>query len=235
MPMEARRGRGDQPRLVVSAAASMTGALEACSPQFEGAGVRLSFGGSDELAAQIRQGVKPDVYVAANTKLPEELNQEGRLEKPVEFVSNALVVAVPKDSRIGSVEDLAKQGVTLAIGSESVPIGSYTREVLSRLPRAVADAILTNVRSNEPNVNGVIGKLAQGAADAGFVYETDVNATGGQLRSIPLRAGLQPAVVYAAGVVNGAKQPELGERYVDGLVSGTCHEALQDAGFGPLR
>jgi molybdate transport system substrate-binding protein len=60
---------GEQrPRLVVSAAASLTDALTACSRDFEAADVRLSFGGSDELAAQIRQGVKPDVYAAANTR-----------------------------------------------------------------------------------------------------------------------------------------------------------------------
>ena len=64
----------DSARLVVSAAASMTEALEACAPEFdgdEGVDVRLSFAGSDELAAQIRQGVKPDVYAAANTRLPD--------------------------------------------------------------------------------------------------------------------------------------------------------------------
>ena len=41
--------------------------------------MRLSFAGSDELAAQIRQGVKPDVYAAANTKLPDALHEKGLL------------------------------------------------------------------------------------------------------------------------------------------------------------
>ena len=50
----------------------MTEALTNCARDFEGATVRLSFAGSDELAAQIRRGVKPDVYAAANTALPED-------------------------------------------------------------------------------------------------------------------------------------------------------------------
>ena len=61
--------------------------------------MRLSFAGSDELAAQIHQGVKPDVYAAANTKLPDALHEEGLLEQPVEFATNEFVLAVPKDSR----------------------------------------------------------------------------------------------------------------------------------------
>ena len=51
-----------------------------------------------------------------------------------------------------------------------MPIGAYTREVLGRLGRAERAAILANVRSNEPDVAGVVGKLTQGAVDAGFVY-----------------------------------------------------------------
>ena len=57
--------------------------------------MRASFAGSDELAAQIRQGVKPDVFASANTKLPDELFEEGLVEKPVVFAANELVLAVP--------------------------------------------------------------------------------------------------------------------------------------------
>jgi molybdate transport system substrate-binding protein len=220
------------PRLVVSAASSMTEALTACSPDFSAADVRLSFAGSDELAAQIRQGVKPDVYAAANTRLPDELNKEGLLSRPVEFATNELVIAVPKDPEVQSVDDLARDGVKLAIGSESVPIGSYTREVLARLPKAEADAILANVRSNEPDVKGIVGKLTQGAVDAGFVYVTDVNAAGDELRAVKLPADLEPDVTYAAGVVKGAKQPDQAREFVNGLTDGGCADALEQAGFG---
>jgi molybdate transport system substrate-binding protein len=225
-------GNDDDPRLVVSAASSMTEALTTCSQDFSGADVRLSFAGSDELAAQIRQGVKPDVYAAANTKLPEELNKEGLLSKPTEFATNELVIAVPKDSEIQSVDGLARDGVKLAIGSESVPIGSYTREVLGRLPKAEADAILANVRSNEPDVKGIVGKLTQGAVDAGFVYVTDVNAAGDKLKAVKLPADLEPDVTYDAGVVKGAKQPDQAREFVAGLTDGGCADALQQAGFG---
>ena len=72
------------------------------------------------------------------------------------------------------VEDLAEPGVELAIGAESVPVGAYTRDVLAGCRTASQKKILANVRSEEPDVKGVVGKLTQGAADAGFVYVTDV-------------------------------------------------------------
>jgi molybdate transport system substrate-binding protein len=230
---EATAGDGDRPRLVVSAAASMTEALEECGPEFADATVRLQVAGSDELAAQIRQGVKPDVYAAANMTLPEELNEEGLLKGPLEFATNELVLAVPRDSNIRSIEELSGKDVKIAIGAEDVPIGSYTRETLAKLPAGQEQAILDNVRSNEPDVKGIVGKVTQGAADAGFVYVTDVNATGGELAAIELPAELQPTVTYGAGVVDGAEQPGEAQTFVDQLANGPCADALQEAGFGP--
>src|SRR4051812_17907490 len=228
-------GSSGPTRLVVSAASSMTRAIEECAPKFgkaENAEVKMSFAGSDELAAQIQQGAKVDVYAAANTKLPDQLHSDGRLGEPVEFATNELVLAVPKDSDIASVEDLTKEGTKIAIGSESVPIGSYTRDTLAKLPPDEEKAILANVRSNEPDVKGIVGKLTQGAADAGFVYVTDVDATGGDLKAIRLPAQLEPRVTYGAGVVSKAKQPKLAKTFVAGLTQGACADSLKKAGFG---
>jgi molybdate transport system substrate-binding protein len=214
-------GGGDD-QLVVSAASSLTGPLTDCS----GDNVKLSFGGSDELAAQIRQGVKPDVYAAANTKLPDQLASEDLVEKPVVFATNELVIAIPEGSDVRRIEDLAKPGVKLAIGAETVPVGSYTRQVLERLPAGEREKILANVRSEEPDVKGVVGKLTQDAADAGFVYKTDL-VDG--LNAVALPADLRPVGEYGAAVV---KPSDAAQEYLDGLTEGKCADALRSAGFG---
>jgi molybdate transport system substrate-binding protein len=229
-------GGSEPTRLVVSAASSMTTALEECARRFgdrENADVKLSFGGSDELAAQIRQHAPVDVYAAANTKLPDQLYSDDLLDQPVAFATNEFVLAVPKDSDIGSIEDLTDPGTKVVIGSQSVPIGTYTRETLAKLPPAQKKSILANVVSEEPDVKGIVGKLTLGAADAGFVYVTDVNATDGELEAIELPPYLEPQVEYGAGVVSMSEQPELAQRFVDGLTEGECADALQAAGFGP--
>ena len=227
-------GDARKPRLVVSAASSLTEALTACSSDFEDADVRLQFAGSDELATQIRRGVKPDVFAAANTKLPDELRSEGLLDEPVVFATNELVLAVPANSnRVRSVNDLTTSGTKVAIGSESVPVGSYTRDLLARLPARERNEILANVRSEEPDVKGVVGKLTQRAVDGGFVYESDVAATKGKLKAIHLAERLRPSVAYGAGVVTGTERGEAARRYVQELVSGECADELRQAGFDP--
>jgi molybdate transport system substrate-binding protein len=222
-----------KPRLVVSAASSLKEALTACSRDFADADVKLQFAGSDALAAQIRQGAPVDVFASADTALPEQLAKAGELEQPVTFASNTLVLAVPADGGdVTGLGDLARPGTRIAIGAEGVPVGDYTRKALAQLGPARSKAILANVRSNEPDVKGIVGKLTQGAVDAGFVYASDVDAAGGALKAIELPPGLDTKATYGAGVVKGSDQPDAAESYVDDLLSGPCHKALADAGFG---
>ena len=227
-------GGGAKPALTVSAAASLKQAFTQYGKQFPDANTKFSFAGSDELAAQIQQGVKPDVYAAANTKLPDQLFQKGLVEKPTVFAGNELVLAVPASgSKVSSIDDLRKKGVTIAIGEKDVPVGSYTQTVLGKLPADQRKAILANVRSEEPDVSGITGKLTQGAVDAGFLYISDVRATDGKLKAISLPNDLQPQVAYGVAVVKGAKHPQQAQRFIAGLLNGAGRQQLRNAGFEP--
>ncbi|HEU4702997.1 MAG TPA: molybdate ABC transporter substrate-binding protein [Conexibacter sp.] len=218
--------------LIVSAASSLADAFPAYARSRDGT-VRFQFAGSDELAAQIRQGVKPDVFAAASPSFPQQLHEEGLVGRPVAFATNQLVLAVPmRSDKVVRLADLARPGTTIAIGSASVPIGSYTREVLGRLAPARARAILANVRSEEPDVKGIVGKLTQGAVDAGIVYQSDVQAALGRLRGIALPAHLRPQVVYEAAVVTGAPHPGRARAFLAGLLGADAQSALKKAGFG---
>ena len=222
-------GGGGDAQLKVSAASSLKKALPAYEPK-----ASYSFAGSDQLAAQIRGGAKPDVFAAANTKLPAALFAAGLVEKPVVFAGNRMVIAVPAgSSKVNSVQDLAKPGTTIALGAPAVPAGAYARQVIGRLSPATQRRILANVRSNEPDVAGVVGKLSQGAVDAGLVYVTDVVGAGGTLKAVELPAALQPKVAYAAAVVKGTKHESKAAAYLHGLLNGKGAAALKTAGFEP--
>ncbi len=224
----------DSSAIVVSAAASLQQAFTDYGKDFDGAQPRFSFAGSDELAAQIRQGVKPDVFAAANTKLPDALHTAGLMGKPTVFAGNRLVLAVPaKSPKVTSLAGVERPGVKLAIGSPTVPIGTYTRKVLDRLPAGPRKQVLANVRSQEPDVKGIVGKLTQGGVDAGFVYITDVKASKGALTAIELPKNLKPSAAYGVAVVEGAKHPGAAKRFIAGLIDGRGQSALRAAGFEP--
>lgn len=227
-------GGSDQRQLTVFAASSLQEPFTGYAASFAKADIRQSFSGSDQLAAQVRQGAMPDVFASASTDYPDQLYYEGLVDKPRVFAGNRLVIAVPANSPISSLSDLAKTGTVLVIGDTAVPVGSYTRQVLDRLPSQERRAILANVQSEEPDVTSIVGKLDQGAADAGFVYGSDVTAAGGELRALRIPSRLQPEVAYSVAIVKGAHDPELAKRFVEGLFGqGAGAKQMRQAGFLP--
>ncbi len=112
-------------------------------------------------------------------------------------------------------------------------MGAYTQTVLGELGASQRTAVLANVKDREPDVTGIVGKLTEGAVDAGFMYITDVAATGGRLKAIPLPAGLEPQVAYGVAVVKGTAHPGQARAFVQGLLHGDGRADLLAAGFRP--
>ncbi|HET7572593.1 MAG TPA: molybdate ABC transporter substrate-binding protein [Gaiellaceae bacterium] len=222
----ATRSSSTTPRLTVFAAASLTDVL----PRID-ATARYSFGGSNALAAQIRQGLPADVFASANTALPERLFREGRVERPVVFTANALVLIARKGNpeRLHGVRDLRRPGLRLAVGAAGVPVGDYTRTVLGRLglARLVAGA------SQETDVREVLAKVALGELDAGFVYATDAKSVQGKVAVLALPRSSQPTVRYAAAVVKASGNRAAAERWVARLRGARAQRQLRAAGFLP--
>jgi molybdate transport system substrate-binding protein len=219
-------GGGDDARLTIYAAASLTEVFEGLEPD-----ARFNFAGSDELATQLRDGAKADLYAAASPKYPAELHGAGIVERPRVFATNRLVLVVPKDNpaSIDSVDDLLERDVKLIVGADGVPIGDYTRAVLHKLGRS---QVLERVVSEEDDVKGVVGKVALGEADAGFVYATDVKPVADDVRALELPAGGQTVIRYPIALVAGSERRPEAERFLGRLLGAEGRRALQAAGFG---
>ena len=211
--------------LTVFAAASLTNVM----PQID-SHQQYSFAGSNALAAQIRQGAPADVFASANTAIPQQLYDQGLVERPVLFTRNALILIVPKTNpaRIRSVFDLRRDGVKLVVAAPGVPVGDYTRIVLHNL--ALDDA-LHNVVSNESDVREVLAKVALGEADAGFVYTTDARTVRGKVATVGIRWSAQPIVQYAVAVVRSSPHIAAARSFVAKLLRPWAQSKLRGAGF----
>lgn len=219
------RPAGDGP--IVLAAASLTEVL----PRLEPRG-RYAFAGSNQLAQQVRLGAPFDVFLSASPVYTQELFREGLVNKPVAFATNSLVLIVPRSNpqRIRTVYDLAKRPkVRLVVAGPRVPIGLYTREVLKRLGLL---KVLRRAVSLEPDVKGIVGKVALGEADAGFVYRTDVRPVAGRAKAIALPSKSQPTVRYEAAIATRPESLESAQAFVIALLSTEGRTTLRQAGFG---
>ena len=194
--------------------------------------LRYTFAGSDELAAQIRDGAPADVFLSASGAPLQQLRSAGLVEAPFVFASNRLVVVVPEGNAAGleRFDDLARPGVKLILGGEGVPVGDYAREALAA---AGLGAALENVVSLEQDVKGVLGKVALGEADAGIVYTTDVGAAAGDVRELAIPDDVQPEVRYYAAVVTSGDTARAAA-FVERLAGDEGGRALRAAGFLPV-
>lgn len=215
----------DQP--VVLAAASLTEVLPRIGPA-----ARYSFGSSSQLAQQIRQGAPADVFLSASPVYTRELYATGLVRRPVAFATNRLVLIVPRrnPAAIRSVADLARRpGLKLVVAGARAPIGLYTREVLKRLGLL---RVLRKAVSQEPDVKGVVAKVALGEADAGFVYATDVHPVAAKVLVIQIPQRAQPSVRYEAAIVSSSQRLTAAQDLLISLLGPDGRRQLRRAGFG---
>ena len=221
-------------KLVVFAASSLIDAFPKIATTYQqlhpGWKVEFEFLGSDQLAAQIEQGDPADVFAAASTKYPEQLQSQNLLGKITNFATNTLVLATPADNPAGitSVHDIGN--AKLVVGDPSVPIGAYTLTVLDNL--GIKPSSL-NIVSQEAKVTDIVTKLELGEADAGFIYTSDAKTAGDKLKSFQLPASAQATATYPIGIVTGSKNAKAAQQWIDLVMSPQGQQVLVSDGFGP--
>jgi molybdate transport system substrate-binding protein len=164
--------------------------------------------------------------------------------EPQVFARNALVLVLPRDNpgRISSLEDLARPGLRLVSTAAQVPIGAYTRQMLQSMSQDpaygadFADRVLANVRSEELDVRALLNKIVLGEGDGGAVYATDVRPqVGPEVQTIAIPEAFNVLATYPIALVQGARQPALGQRFVDLVLSDAGQAVLARYNFQPGR
>lgn len=203
--------------VVVFAASSLTDAFKEIAGEFQrlhpNARVVLSFGGSSQLAIQLVNGARADVFASADQDQMDAAQRGNALVGAQQiFVQNRLMLIAPRDNpaHIAALNDLARPGVKVLGAQASVPIGAYTSTLLRSAtadPAYGADfqrRVEQNVVSREDTVRQIVAKIQLGEADAAVVYATDVTpAIADQFVRIALPEQLQVIARYPIAVTNG--------------------------------
>lgn len=219
--------------LIVSAAASLSGVFDQLADQFQaanpGVSVKLNYGGSTDLAAQILQGARVDVFATANTATMNTVATAGLLDSaPTVFATNQLQIVVAKGNpkSIARFADLSKPGITVVVETPQEPAGAATRNLEQ------ATGVTLHPVSEELDVNLVLSKVATGNADAGVVYVTDVRAANGKVQAVDLPEAALVTNTYPIAVLKNSAQPDLARQFVALVLSSTGQQVLTRAGFG---
>lgn len=217
--------------LTVLAAASLTETFETLAKSFEaahpGVTVRLSFGASSALAAQVVAGAPADVFASANEATMKKVSDAGLAESPVIFATNTLAIAVPSSNPAGvtGLADLDKPDVKVALCAPQVPCGAAAATVLQ------AAGLRVKPVSLEQDVKAVLTKVRLGEVDAGLVYKTDVVAAGADVTGIDFPEASGAVNSYPVAVLTQAPAPALAHEFVALLTGPEGAKVFTDAGF----
>lgn len=225
--------------LLVSAAVSLSEALQECGAAFQratGRRVTFNFAASNALARQIVHGAPADVFVSADAAQMDVVDRAGRLlagtRRPI--VSNALVIvaagagATPwSDPKRLTSPEVRR----IAVGDpQAVPAGVYAKQWLARvgLWGAVKGKIVP-----AGSVRGALAAVNGGAIPVGIVYRTDARAAHGVSVVYEVSGDAAPRISYPAAVVRHAREEEGARLFVKFLAGDEAQRIFAAHGFGP--
>lgn len=230
-------GRSTQ-EVLLFAAASTSIALEEINEQFHGEygiGIRANFAASSMLAQQIDDGAEADVFLSANERWADYLDEKGLVAERRDLLKNRLVVIVPADlgMEVKTPSDLLPDRIQhLALADpEAVPAGIYAKQALTALGlwqrlkgKVVAGA----------DVLSALSFVETGAAEAGIVYATDAAISRHVKVAIELDADLTDPIRYPVVRIKRAAENPAADLFYQHLNSSQAVEVFRKHGFSVL-
>lgn len=229
--------------VTIFAAASTTDAVAEVAEAFAASAggstarsIRPVVAASSTLARQIAHGAPADIFLSANVRWMDYLEEEALIERQsrLTLLSNRLVLAAPGDSDLQvtlspDVDLAAKLGDgRLAIGDPAhVPAGVYAQRALEALGLWQD---ISGKLAQAANVRAALALVERGEALAGIVYETDA-AISKRVKVIDVfPAAVTPEISYPLAIVAGRDSPAV-RRVYDFLQSGAAAAIFRRHGF----
>lgn len=228
--------------LTVFAAASLKNALDAAAATFHaqsGDTVRIAYAASSTLAKQIAAGAPADLFISADIKWMDYLQQRKLIETASRrnLLGNELVLVAPAKSGTKvelkpGVDLLAylKGGPLAMADPVAVPAGLYGKAALTKL--GVWSAVEAKV-ARAADVRMALRLVARGEAPLGVVYRTDAIAEPAVEIAGVFPPGSYPPIVYPVALVVGA-QPAAA-KLLTFLESPAARPDFEQQGFKVLR
>ena len=229
--------------VTVFAAASLKTALDAASAAWTeatGNRARIAYAASSALARQIEHGAPTDVYLSANVRWMDYLQEKGLIETTSrrDLFGNSLVLIAPKTSPVtlslSPATDLAGAlgGGRLAVANTAaVPAGLYAKQALTSLN------LWSQVQphlAEAQHVRAALALVARAEAPLGVVYATDANAEPGVRVVATFSADSHSPIIYPAALVRPTDRPEAAA-FLAFLASDAGAEHFLAQGFVRLR
>lgn len=194
--------------------------------------IHVNSGGSGTLKKQISQGAEVGLFFSANEKYVDQLIEEGLIaaDKKDSTISNSLVLIKSEEApTISNLADLTERSSKLSIGEVStVPAGEYAKESLMNLNlwEELEDSLIYG-----KDVTAVKTYVERGEVDYGIIYQTDAMTLTNSSVVMPLPQDSYEVIVYSLAPIEGYRNQEECEDFIDFILSSKGKEILESYGF----
>ncbi|MCA9228780.1 MAG: molybdate ABC transporter substrate-binding protein [Planctomycetales bacterium] len=233
---------GDQwsehPELTFFAGSVNRRALEPIINEFqqrEGVTINAIYNGCGILTAQMRslkeskQAGFPDTYMACDRYYLDTVQE--MFEKGVDISDTDIVIVVQKGNpkNIQSLEDLAGEGLKIAIGQpDQCTIGVLSRRLLESADLYEKLFDVGNIATQAPTSAMLVPSVAIGTVDAALAYTTDTLAEADKVEAIRIDSPLAKAV-QPFSVSLSSPHKQLGHRLLERIRA--SRDSFESAGF----
>jgi molybdate transport system substrate-binding protein len=228
--------------ITVAAAADLKFAMDPIVADFEkqysNVTVRVSYGSSGNLFAQINNGAPFDLFLSADIDFPRKLveNKKALADSLFSYAVGRVVVWVPNDSPIDveklGIEALLSPSVRkIAVANpEHAPYGRAAVAAMKKL--GVYDKVSGKLVLGE-NIAQTAQFVESGAADIGLIAlslaVSPKMKSEGRYWEVPLDA--YPRLEQGGAILSVSKQPDLARQFRSVLVGPQGRETLRRYGF----
>jgi molybdate transport system substrate-binding protein len=201
-----------------------------------GVRVRTVFGASNELADHLLAGAPADLFLSADERQLDRLEEAQllRLGSRTVLAANGLAAIAPVEhaAAVRKPADLGRPAAgRIVLAEPNCPLGGYTRAYLDGL--GLYDAILPRAFFVD-NSRAVVAAVRAGRADVGLVYASDA-ARADRCRALFRVRRPAVAIRYTAAVVRRGQQADPAQALLDFLSSGAAARRFRRCGFLPVR
>ncbi|MDO5031958.1 molybdate ABC transporter substrate-binding protein [Corynebacterium sp.] len=183
-------------------------------------------GGSSELVHTIHEGAPADLLLTASAATMDMAVHNGDVDAPRTLATNTMVMVVPRGNPAGisSIHDLTDD-TRLVLCDPQVPCGDTSQRIMQEA------GLNVSADSLEGQVADVLGKVASGEADAGWVYSTDAAASD-DVEAIEIDGAERFRNEIKGAVVSASSRREEAQALLD-LLATEFSESWRAHGFSP--